>query len=169
MTEKAMDKNRRKFIKLSIAGIAGASMLPSCIKKVELNENEKPNFVYRTLGKTGIKVPIVSMGVMNTQNPKLVEAAYDAGIVHFDTAALYGQGRSESMLGKFFKDKPRDSFVISTKINMPGIMMGNMNQNAKPEDFIKEFDKSMKKIDLDYVDILYLHGPGSKEKALFAP
>ena len=159
MKDKAMDKNRRSFIKSSIAGLAGASLLPSLMKENAYagEAKKEANFIYRTLGKTGIKVPIVSMGVMNTMNPKLVEAAYNAGIKHFDTAALYGQGRSETMVGKFFKDKPRDSFVLATKINMPGIMFGNINKNAKSQDFIDAFEKSMKKLDMDYVDILYLH------------
>ena len=171
MKDKTMDKNRRKFIKNGLTGLAGASLLPSLMKeKVYADESpKKSNFVYRTLGKTGIKLPIVSMGVMNTMNPKLVEAAYNAGIVHFDTASMYGQGRSEAMLGKFFKDKPRDSFVLATKVMMPGMMGGAMNANAKPQDFINEFDKSMKRIGLDYVDILYLHGPGSRDKVLFEP
>ena len=171
MKDMSVNKNRRRFIKNSIAGLAGASILPVIMKdKAYAAKPAKPDFIYRTLGKTGLKVPIISMGVMNTLNPKLVEAAYDAGILHFDTAALYGgNGKSETMLGKFFKDKPRDSFIISTKISMPGIMFGQLNQNAKPQDFIREFDKSMKRIGLDYVDILYLHGPGSKENALFAP
>ncbi|MGD9158867.1 MAG: aldo/keto reductase [Desulfobacteraceae bacterium] len=172
MKDKTMDKNRRRFIKSSIAGLAGASLFPSLMKEKAYADEESKNktkFIYRTLGKTGIKVPIVSMGVMNTMNPKLVEAAYNAGIVHFDTAALYGQGKSETMLGEFFKDKPRDSFVLATKISMPGIMFGNLNKNAKPQDFINEFEKSMKRLDMDYVDILYLHGPGNREKTLFEP
>lgn len=171
MKDTSINKNRRKFIKNSIAGLAGASIFPAIMKdKVYADEPAKQNFIYRTLGKTGIKLPIVSMGVMNTLNPKLVEAAYNAGIVHFDTAAMYGgMGKSETMLGEFFKDKPRDSFVLSTKIAMPGIMFGNINKNAKPQDFINEFEKSMKRIGLDYVDILYLHGPSNREKTLFEP
>jgi hypothetical protein len=126
MKDKTLDKNRRKFIKGSIAGLAGASLLPSLMKNKAYAEGpaNETKFIYRTLGKTGIKIPIVSMGVMNTQNPKLVEAAYNAGIVHFDSAANYQQGKNEIMLGEFFKDKPRDSFVLSTKISMPGIMFG---------------------------------------------
>lgn len=171
MKDKTMNENRRRFIKSSIAGLAGASLFPSLMKEKAFaaGSEKEIKFIYRTLGKTGIKVPIVSMGVMNTMNPKLVEAAYNAGIVHFDTAALYGQGRSEIMLGKFFKDKPRESFVLSTKINMPGIMMPGDLKNAKPEDFLTEFEKSMKRIGLDYIDILYLHGPSNREKTLFEP
>lgn len=171
MKDKTMDKNRRKFLKNSIAGLAGASLLPVLMKEKAYAEEapEKTDFIYRTLGRTGIRLPIVSMGVMNTMNPKLVEAAYNSGIVLFDTAALYNQGKSESMLGTFFKDKPRDSFVLATKVPMPGIMFGTLNANAKPKDFIDEFDKSYKRIGLEYVDILYLHGPSSREKALYGP
>ena len=170
MKDSSINKNRRKFIKNSIAGLAGASIFPAIIKnKVYADEPAKNNFIYRTLGKTGIKLPVVSMGVMNTMNPKLVEAAYNAGIMHFDTAAVYGQGKSEAMLGDFFKNKPRESFVLATKIAMPGIMFGNLNKNAKPQDAVDEFEKSMKRIGLDYVDILYLHGPSSRDKTLFEP
>jgi uncharacterized protein len=171
MKENAMDKNRRRFLKNSIAGLAGATMFPAIIsgRADAAEEKNQANFIYRTLGKTGIKLPIVSMGVMNTMNPKLVEAAYNAGIKHFDTAALYGQGKSEVMLGEFFKDKPRDSFVIGTKVPMPGIMFGKLNENAKPQDFITEFEKGFKRLGLDYVDILYLHGPSSRESVLFEP
>ncbi len=171
MKDNKMDKNRRKFIKSSIAGLAGASLFPTIMReKAYANEPEKKaNFIYRTLGRTGIKLPIVSMGVMNTQNPKLVEAAYNAGIVHFDTAAGYQRGKNEIMLGEFFKDKPRDSFVLSTKIAMPGAMFGELNKNAKPQDVVNEFEKSIKRIGLKYVDILYLHGVSSEKAALFEP
>ncbi len=49
-------------------------------------------FVYRTLGDTGIKLPVISMGVMNANNPNLVKAALDAGIVFIDTAHYYQNG-----------------------------------------------------------------------------
>ena len=170
MVEKIKDKTRRNFIKNSVAGLAGVSLLPAFLKEEAFaNETKKTDFVYRTLGKTGIKLPIVSMGVMNTHNPKLVEAAYNAGIVHFDTAGLYFQGNNEVMLGEFFKDKPRDSFVLATKVNMPGIMYGEAYENGKSKDFLDKFEKNMKRIGLDYVDILYLHGPTSRKKALFEP
>lgn len=170
MKEKTTNKSRRNFIKTSVTGLAGVSLIPAIMKETAFaKEVNNDKFIYRTLGKTGIKLPIVSMGVMNTQTPKLVEAAYNAGVKHFDTAALYQQGKNEAMLGKFFKDKPRDSFVLATKVPMPGIMFGALNKNAKPQDFLDEFDKSMKRLGLDYVDILYLHGPSSKEKALFEP
>jgi hypothetical protein len=49
-------------------------------------DSKNRKFVHRTLGKTGIELPVISMGVMNADNPELVRAALDAGIVLFDTA-----------------------------------------------------------------------------------
>ena len=67
---------------------------------------KKESFIYRSLGKTGIRIPIVSMGVMNANNPQLVQAALDAGIVLFDTAHMYQGGRNEEMIGKVIKGSP---------------------------------------------------------------
>jgi acyl-CoA synthetase (AMP-forming)/AMP-acid ligase II len=53
---------------------------------------------------------------MNADNPELVRAALDAGIVHFDTAHYYQRGRNEEMIGQMIKGRPRDSFVIATKV-----------------------------------------------------
>ncbi len=53
----------------------------------------------RRLGRTGLEVPLVSMGVMNADNPNLVKAALDGGMVLLDTAHGYQEGRNEEMLG----------------------------------------------------------------------
>jgi hypothetical protein len=72
----------------------------------------------RMLGRTGIEVPIVSMGVMNADNPNLVRAALDGGIFLLDTAHGYQEGRNEEMLGTVIKDRKRDSFVLATKVHL---------------------------------------------------
>src|SRR5208337_2691153 len=75
----------------------------------------------RTLGKTGLTLPIVSMGVMNADVPGLLRRAYELGIRHFDTAAAYQQGRNEEMVGKVIKDLGvRDKVTITTKELMRG-------------------------------------------------
>ena len=86
--------NRRFFLKSSILG-ASAALLST--KAVALNDNvkteksnnkddEQPEIITRILGKTGIVLPVLSMGVMRADNPNLVKAALKAGIKHFDTA-----------------------------------------------------------------------------------
>jgi hypothetical protein len=58
-----------------------------------------PNLEYRTLGKTGMKVTAVSMGVMNCSDPAVLLRAFDLGINFYDTADCYMHGRNEEMVG----------------------------------------------------------------------
>ena len=69
-----------------------------------LPRTDDSGIIYRTLGKTGIKLPVVSMGVMRADNPNLVKAAYENGMTHFDTANGYQGGRNETMLGEIFRE-----------------------------------------------------------------
>jgi len=171
MSKSGIDKGRREFLKKSIAGII---VLPAVFNKNVKADEPKSNsskFIYRTLGKTGLKLPIVSMGVMNADNPNLVKAALDAGIVHLDTAHGYQRGRNEEMIGQVIKDRPRDSYVLATKVvaDYQDDKTGLYTDKTKPESFIEKFETSLKRLDLDYVDILYLHNVVKKDAALFEP
>lgn len=173
MSYRDTSNSRRNFIKKGAAGLAGAAILPSVLKgetKPPAKTAGKTKMIYRTLGKTGLKLPVVSMGVMNADNPKLVAAALDAGIVHLDTAWYYQRGRNEEMVGKVVKSRPRDSFVVATKVWEPrDRKTGLFPEDAKPESFMEKFETSMKRLGMDYVDILYLHSVSRKESALFEP
>jgi len=57
------------------------------------------------LGRTGVELPVVSIGAMNSDSPALYHYAYDKGIRHFDTAEVYLRGRSEEVLGTFMKER----------------------------------------------------------------
>lgn len=57
--------------------------------------------VYRTLGKTGLKLPVINMGVMLTDNPNLIRKALDSGILLLDTAHGYMQGHCQSCAGRY--------------------------------------------------------------------
>jgi hypothetical protein len=97
--------NRRDFLRLSAAAGAGVVFAPGVSASTSgvAALSQKNVFPVRTLGKTGLKLPILSMGVMRADNPNVVKAAYNAGITHFDTAHGYQNGRNEEMLGNFFK------------------------------------------------------------------
>ena len=126
--------------------------------------------IRRKLGKTGFELPVVSMGVMNADNPSLVAAALDAGIVMLDTAWGYQRGRNETMIGKVIKDRPRDSYVLATKV--PGDRdrkTGFLLPETSPENFKAKFDTSLERLGLEYVDILYLHNLKRGEDAQSAP
>lgn len=151
--------SRRKFLKKGIAGAGAVAISPVLIS----NPVQERNIIYRTLGKTGIKVPIVSFGVMRSDNPSLCKAAYDKGMRLFDTANGYLGGNSEIMLGNFFKDYPRDSFIISTKVRTEADRQGRPTSNATSEKFMEIFNTSMSRLKMDYVDILYVHAVSSPE------
>ena len=113
--------NRRNFLLLGATATLGmtAQALPAAGKNKKNKEKKKKKVIYRTLGNTGMEVPIISMGVMRADNPNILKAAYEKGIRHFDTASGYENGRNEEMVGNYFKDIPRDKVIISTKIHPP--------------------------------------------------
>jgi predicted aldo/keto reductase-like oxidoreductase len=167
-------KSRRHFIKKGFAGLAGAAILPSVLKgKPEAqakSTGKTRKIIYRTLGKTGLKLPVINMGVMNADNPNLVKAALDAGILLLDTAWYYQMGRNEEMIGEVIKGRPRDSYVIATKIWEPRDWQTALfPEDAKADTFIAKFETSLKRLGLDYVDILHLHNISRKESVVFEP
>ncbi len=165
---------RRNFMKSSLAGVGGFFFLPSSqakqeVKVVEVKGKER-KFVYRTLGKTGMKLPVINMGVMNTDNPNLVRAALDSGVVMLDTAQAYQRGQNEGMIGEVLKGRPRDSYVLATKARLPNNQTtGLYTEEATEEAFLKKVDSSLKNLGLDYVDIYYHHNVWKKESALYEP
>lgn len=171
MQKSSSNKGRRDFLKKSIAGLF---VLPAVFKnniKADEPKTTPSKLTYRSLGKTGLKLPIVSMGVMNADNPNLVKAALDAGIIHLDTAHVYQRGRNEEMIGQVIKDIPRDSYVIATKVvaDHQDRKTGFYTDKTKPEPFIEKFENSLKRLGLDHVDILYLHSVVTKEAVFFEP
>ncbi len=110
--------------------------------------------------KQDLKLPVVSFGVMRSDNSGLVKAAYDGGIKMFDTAHGYQNGRNEEMLGNFFTDVPRDSFIIATKIGPAGVdrQTGKPSAETTAADFLSRFEISLSRLKMSYVDILYMHG-----------
>ncbi len=151
--------NRRNFLFLGATATVGftAQVLQAIPtkKKKQKKEKKQKNIIYRTLGKTGIELPIVSMGVMRADNPNILKAAYELGIRHFDTANGYQDGRNEEMVGQYFKDIPRERVIISTKIHPP-------KEGLSTEQFLEKFDQSLKRLQMSYVDILYLHAASDR-------
>ncbi len=120
--------------------------------------------ITRTLGKTGLELPILSMGVMRADTPNIVKAAYDSGVKLFDTAHGYQRGKNEEMLGEFFKDRPRDSFTIATKVIPPGInrKTGELGPEFTKEGFLEMANLSLERLQMDHVDIFYHHLASSR-------
>jgi hypothetical protein len=159
---------RRDFLKTTTTGLGGFAYLsanltrpPDAPDKFEAT---------RVLGRTGIRVPIVSMGVMNTDNPQLVRAALDAGYVFLDTAQGYQRGTNESMLGEILKDRPRNSFFIATKASLrKDQTSGGYGPDATEEAYTKKIDTSLKSLGLEYIDIYHHHGTWTRGATLHEP
>jgi predicted aldo/keto reductase-like oxidoreductase len=149
--------NRRGFIRTGIAGAAGiVALSPSVVSGA--TSLQKNDVISRTLGKTGMKIPVISFGVMRADNPNLCKAAYEKGIKLFDTANGYQNGNNETMLGNLLKDYPRNSFYLATKVKAAGVdREGKPSDLTTAEDFLAKFNTSLARLKMDYVDILYIH------------
>ncbi len=171
--------DRRQFLKKGLWSVAGAGALAAVPAVLKAGTQSSPapaskavgDFITRPLGKTGVKLPVVSMGVMNSNNENLVQAALDGGIVHLDTAHGYQRGTNEVVIGKVLKGRPRDSYFLATKV--PGEPQdrrtGTFTEMTKAGPFLEKFDLSLRRLGLDYVDILYLHNVTTRQAALFEP
>jgi uncharacterized protein len=167
--DKQTGMGRRAFLK-STAGLGGFVYLSANEQKSETPTGANPNMIYRVLGKTGIRLPVVTMGVMNTDNPNLVRAALDAGMMHLDTAQGYQRGTNEAMIGGILKGRPRDSFVISTKASMPKDQKTGMySAEVTEEAYTKKIDTSLKSLGLDHIEVYHHHGTWTREATLHEP
>jgi uncharacterized protein len=163
-----LNLNRRGFLKSSLLGTAGALMGTTVTGNKKAGIHHEPVIIRRKLGKTDIELPIVSFGVMRSDNTILVKSALEMGFVHFDTAHGYQEGRNETMLGELFKNYSRDSFVLATKVYADDIdrSTGEMGPGATKESILSKFELSLKRLQMKYVDILYLHGVSTRDVAL---
>ena len=143
---------RRKFIKNMSSAFLGVmssrfwSVLPSA------HAENKPALQYRTLGRTGLKVTTVSMGVMNCSDPAVLLRAFDLGINFYDTAPSYMRGANEEMVGEAFKGK-REKVLIQTKVRE------HDEKRARAS-----VERSLRRLRTDYIDILVWHSHSSKEE-----
>ncbi len=160
--------NRRNFLLSGAAGAAGL-MVMAPVAAAGIAQDDK-KIIYRTLGRTGLKVPVVSLGVMRADNPGLVKSCFEKGITFFDTANGYQNGRNEEMLGTVLKDYPRDSYIIATKVKPTGIDRdGKPTSETSISDFEAKFKTSLERLQMSYVDILYIHDVSTAELVNYEP
>jgi len=155
------DISRRNFLGASLTGLASAGMISltpgSLFAQDKAKDKAKNEIIYRTLGRTGMKVPIISMGVMVADAPAIVQGAYELGVRLFDTAANYQYGANEQMVGNVIsKLGVRDKVYIVTKIFIPGQRRG-LTGNQWEKKAATLMDGSLKRLKTDYVDVLLVH------------
>ena len=103
--------SRRTFLQAGLA-LPAAGLISS--RGAELFSSSPAGLVYRTLGKTGLKVTAVGCAAGAVPDPDILARALDLGINYFDTARIYGQGKSEQILGKALQGK-RDKIILASK------------------------------------------------------
>jgi predicted aldo/keto reductase-like oxidoreductase len=150
------DLSRRKFL----SGTGVLALAPMALNRFELTASAAAaptsgTVIKRKLGKTDIEIPIVSMGVMNADNPAVLQESYKLGVRFFDTAAGYQGGRNEEMVGKVIKDMGiRNQVYVQTKFNL----MKTPPEQRK-QTLLKELDNSLARLGMAYVDVFLLHQP----------
>lgn len=93
----------------------------------------------------------------------ILQTATEQGLNHFDTGPSYGAGLGEARLGKYLKGKNCDKIVVSTKVGTNVGDHGGIVRDFSPSGMEASFDASLKRLNLERVDILYLHGPPLSE------
>lgn len=134
-------------------------------------ENRYETMPYRRVGRSGLKLPAISLGLWHNfgddkpfeEQRAILRRAFDLGVNHFDLANNYGPpaGSAETNFGRHLKEdfKPyRDELVISTKA---GYYMwpGPFGEWGSRKYLLSSLDQSLQRMGLDYVDIFYSHRP----------
>jgi aryl-alcohol dehydrogenase-like predicted oxidoreductase len=118
----------------------------------------------RQLGDSDIQVSEISLGswltygagVEREHTEACTRAAFDAGINFFDTANVYGSGAAETAWGEVLSDFDRGSYILATKVFFP---MSDTDRGLSREQIHKQIDKSLERLQTDYVDLYQCHRP----------
>lgn len=147
--------DRRTFLKLGTLGAtataagfnptAGASEAPAI-------SPEADGAVYRTLGKTGLKLSVIGVGTMRTTEPAVIQAALDRGVNYVDTARAYMGGNNERIVGRALKGY-RDKVFLATKFHA-----------RDKAGMLRSVEESLRSLETDYVDVLQFHNLKSKDE-----
>jgi aryl-alcohol dehydrogenase-like predicted oxidoreductase len=134
--------------------------------------------LYRKLGKNGPSLSVIGFGAWaiggswqygwgsqdDELSEKSVHTALDAGINFFDTAAVYGLGHSEEIIGKALKQR-RGDVVLATKCGMVWDEQGLTSKNGTYGSVLREAEASLRRLGTDYIDLYQLHWPDTDAKA----
>ena len=150
--DKGRSINRRDFLRIGVAGVASFGL--SGVGGL-LHAEPEQTLVYRTLGRTGLKITTLSFGAMLTPEPEVIRAGLDMGINYVDTARRYLNGRSEEIVSKALTGI-RDKVYVATK-TQPG-------SNTR-EAIIKDVETSLMNLHTDHIDVIQLHGLDSPGRA----
>lgn len=137
----------------------------------QASENRYRKMIYNRCGKSGLKLPAISLGLWQhfgetdvyATCKEIVLRAFDLGVTHFDLANNYGvpAGSSEEIMGKILKNELnpyRDEILITTKAGYD-MWSGPYGEWGSKKYLVASLDQSLKRLGLDYVDMFYSHRP----------
>ena len=121
---------------------------------------------HRALGRTGRSVSAIGLGtwqlgadwgaVSEEDATAVLAASVDQGVTLFDTADVYGDGRSETIIGRFLSDRPGHGVTVATKM---GRRLEQEPENYTPDNFRAWTDRSRRNLGVDTLDLVQLHCP----------
>jgi uncharacterized protein len=156
---KRQELPRRDFMKGALAaGAAGCGAVMAQAEETEKLPALKPEpgqkVPRKELGSTGVKIPILIMGTCQELDPeydKRLHRAYQFGVDHIDTAEMYDNYKSHKTIAPFIKQiVDRKKLFISSKAH-------NKIEEATPEKFKKQIDKSLAELETDHLDLFFIH------------
>ena len=160
--QKAQGMNHREFLKVGVAGTASALIagdaLAETVQRLVAEPFAFPKPVYRTLGRTGLKVTVISFGAMLTPEAEVIRLAINNGVNYVDTARRYMGGRNEEIVGQAIKGR-REKVYIATK---------TQPASRTKDEIIKDVETSLSKLGTDYIDVIQLHNLESSERIFVA-
>ena len=117
---------------------------------------------YRRLGASDLEVSEISLGSWLTYGVGVeadkaracLDRAFEVGINFIDTANIYGRGAAESFLGEALSGRPRDSYILATKLFFP---MTDADRGLSRSQVEKQLDESLRRLRTDYVDLYQCH------------
>ncbi len=117
---------------------------------------------YRKLGASDLNVSEISLGswltygvgVERDKAKACVDRAFELGINFIDTANVYGRGAAETVLGEMLAERPRDSYILATKVFFP---MSATDKGLSRDQILKQMDASLKRLRVDHVDLYQCH------------
>lgn len=122
----------------------------------------------RPLGHTGRNVSVIGLGtwqlgadwgaVTEEDASAVLAASVEQGVTLFDTADVYGDGRSESIIGRFLAERPGHDVIVATKM---GRRMPQEPENYNPDNFRAWTERSRRNLGVDTLDLVQLHCPPS--------
>jgi aryl-alcohol dehydrogenase-like predicted oxidoreductase len=120
----------------------------------------------RELGRTGIKISALGLGLMSMsgvygnandeESIRVIHYALDQGINFLDSADMYGWGHNETLLGKALKGR-RDKAIVATKFGQVKLADGKQAVDGRPEYVMQACEASLKRLGIDVIDLYYQH------------